>query len=608
MGHHQTAKLADPIRAGSASLVAGDFVNAEVMFRRAVRQTPGNADAYAGLGAVLAMRSKSTGAEVAFRRAIKLQPDNAGTLINLSILLIQTGRAAQAEEHLLTALTLQPSSAKAYLNLGHVMIATGRKDEAIQAFRDAIRLQPNLTPASILLALLCHRAGRSDEAESLLRNALSCDPNNIDVRENLGIIVWDAGRRAEAEAIFLELIARWPDHARSYSNLGSILKNIGRLAEAAQTLRRAIDLDPNLTTAHSNLGSVLYGQQDVLAARVHLKRALEIDPNFADAKWNLALVELILGNYEAGFSWAEWRWTGCASLKNIHRDFSGAQWKGEPLPVGTTLLIHAEQGLGDTLQFIRYAPMAAARGLKVIVEVQRPLARLIRGVPGIDQIIQQGEPLPPYDMHVPMVSLPYVFGTTLDTIPVTIPYLAPEPISVEQWRHRLGDDPRPRIGLVWAGAPQPIEAHTDAWDLRRSVRLEDFAPLAAVEGARFISLQKGGSAAQLNAPPAGLVIEDWMNEVTDFADTAALLANLDLVISVDTSVVHLAGALGKPVWVLSRFDGCWRWLLEREDSPWYPSARLFRQKSFADWGDTFEHVAKALAQFVACSGHPEPIP
>jgi len=269
-----------------------------------------------------------------------------------------------------------------------------------------------------------------------------------------------------------------------------------------------------------------------------------------------------------------------------------AAWRGR------RVLLFAEQGLGDSLQFLRYVPMAAAVGAEVFVEVPASLRRLAATLPGGARVVAEGEAVPPHDLAVPLLHLPWAFGTTLDTIPAAIPYFTADPAQVGAWQTRLAGLPGRKVGLVWAGDPRPDDVVSHRTDRRRSFRLAQLAALAQVPGVSFVSLQKGHGAAQTAAPPPGMVLHDWTGELGDFADTAALMQALDLVISADTSPLHLAGALGRPVWLMDRYDSCWRWLRGRNDSPWYPTLRRFRQNSPGDWGEVAGRVAQALADWV----------
>jgi len=305
---------------------------------------------------------------------------------------------------------------------------------------------------------------------------------------------------------------------------------------------------------------------------------------------NLCFLLLITGRFEEGWEEHEWRWRMRQSSM-VERTFPVPLWGGEPI-AGRTILLHAEQGLGDTLQFCRYAPLIEP-GARVIVEVQAPLARLVSRMPGIAQVVVRGQALPPFDLHCPLLSLPRAFGTTLATVPGK-PYLAADPADSASWRERLAALPGLKVGLVWAGEPRENWPKLAAIDARRSMALKTLAQLGDAAGVSFISLQKGKPAAQATDPPAGMSLVDHTAELKDFADTAALIENLDLVICVDTSVAHLAGGMGKPVWLLNRFDTCWRWLLDRDDSPWYPTLRQFRQPSPGDWLAVVARVRDAL--------------
>jgi hypothetical protein len=319
------------------------------------------------------------------------------------------------------------------------------------------------------------------------------------------------------------------------------------------------------------------------------ERALAIGPADPRTQWHLAMNHLLSGNFAAGWDRLEARFeaTGACAQEPA--------WDGAPFQPGTRVLLRAEQGHGDTLQFVRYAPLLAARGAVVLLEVQPGLKRLLAAQPWGHGVIAQGDALPPHELQCPLMSLPRAFATRLATIPAEIPYLRADPREVAAWRHRLAPMPGPRVGLAWAGGFRPQDLEVRMMDRRRSMPLARLAPLARVPGVRLVSLQKGPPSAQARHPPADMALLDWTDELRDFADTAALIEALDLVISVDTAVAHLAGALGRPVWLLNRFDTDWRWLLARDDSPWYPTMRLFRQPSPGDWDGVVRSVADALA-------------
>ena len=440
-----------------------------------------------------------------------------------------------------------------------------------------------------IAALQHHQAGRLDEAERLFRQVLAVNPRHADSLHLLGVIAYQTGRHDLAVDMIRKAIAINPREASLQSNMGNLLLQQGRLDEAVACYRRAIELKPDFSEGLNNLGNALRAQKQLDDAVDSYRRALKLRPDDPEVHYNLATALLARGDMPAGWEEHEWRWK-MPQLAPSRRHFAQPQWRGEPAE-GKTLLIHAEQGFGDTLHFCRYAPLAAAQGLQVILDLPRPLVRLLGSLSGVDQIVASGEALPAFDLHCPMMSLPLALNTTIDTIPADVPYLRPDAAQVRFWQERLGalQNQGRRIGVAWAGNPRPHILAAAAIGRRRSIAPDRLAPLFELPDLHFFSLQKDGPAA-----PADFPLTDFMAEMGDFADTAALIANLDLIISVDTSVVHLAAALGKPVWLLDRFDPCWRWLVGRRDSPWYPGLRLYRQPKPGDWNSVVAEVARDL--------------
>jgi Flp pilus assembly protein TadD len=433
------------------------------------------------------------------------------------------------------------------------------------------------------------QAGRLDDAERCFRQVLALNPRHADSLHLLGVIAFQTGRDDLAADLIGKAIASNPREASSHSNLGNLLLYQGRLEEAIASYRAALDLRPAFSEARNNLGNAFKALKRLDEAVTSYRQAIDLSPTDAEVHYNLAMALLADGDMVAGWREHEWR-LKTPQLIHGRRDFVQRQWRGEAAE-SQTLLIHAEQGFGDTIQFCRYAPLAAARGLRVILELPGPLTRLLRCLPGIELIVVRGEPLPRFDLHCPMLSLPLALGTTIATIPSDGRYLHADPEQVATWRTRLAEtgNQGPRIGLVWSGNPRLQLRSAAALGRRRSIAPDRLAPLVALPGRHFVSLQKDGP-----PPPRDLALTDFMGEMGDFADTAALIANLDLVISIDTSVAHLAAALGKPVWLLTCFDACWRWLVARRDSPWYPSMRLYRQPRPGDWGSVLAEVAHDL--------------
>ena len=436
------------------------------------------------------------------------------------------------------------------------------------------------------------RAGHLAEAERLLRQLLSLTPRHAEALHLLGVIAYQTERRDLALDLIDKALAVNPKDPSIHSSRGNLLRQQGQLEEATGSYREALALMPDFAEAQNNLGNVLRALGRLDEAEVCYRRAIALRPDDAEARYHLAMLLLARGDFPAGWAMHEVRWQTPA-LRPARRDLPQQQWRGEPSS-GKTLLIHAEQGFGDTLQFCRYVTLAAQRGLDVILQVQEPLVRLLGSLPGPTMAVPLGAALPAFDLHCPMMSLPLALGTTLETIPAAIPYLRPDQAKAASWRSHLCETPGLCVGVVWAGNPRAHNIAAAATDRRRSIAPTMLEPLAAVPGVRLISLQKNGP-----PPPASLALVEVMAEMADFADTAALVDALDLVVSVDTSVAHLAGALGKPVWLMDRFDPCWRWMLNRRDSPWYPTMRLYRQPAPNDWQSVVAEIARDLQSCVA---------
>ena len=529
-------------------------------------------------------------AEPLYRRVLADRPRDATALHCLGLLLHQTGRSDQAAPLLTRAAAATPDNPDTHELLALVLRRLGRTDEAVAAWRRALALKPANPQARVALGNALADLGRPGEAAECFRAALAASPASPEAHAGLGNVLLDQGRPDEAVASFAAAIRLRPGFAAAHNSLGVAHFEARRLDEAVACFREAIRLEPGFAEAHNNLGAVLDERHEAEAAIAALRRAVELRTDYPDAHYHLAVALLRQGEYVEG--WAEYEWRR-RKPGFPRRDPAIPEWRGEAL-AGRTVLAYAEQGLGDGLQFLRYAPLLAARGARVLVEVPAPLVRLAASAGGVAGVVAAGAPPPPCDLQVPLMSLPHLLGTRMDSVPADVPYLHADPAQVAEWGDRLAGLPGLKVGLAWSGAPRPHDRQSHLVDCRRSLRLEQFAPLAGLPGLSLVSLQKGEAAAQ--TPPPGLALFDPMDRVADFADTAALVANLDLVVSVDTSVAHLAGAVGRPLWLLSRFDGCWRWLADRADSPWYPTARLFRQTRPGDWAPVVAALAAALAR------------
>ena len=487
----------------------------------------------------------------------------------------------------------------------------GALAEARGACERILHARPADADALTLMAAIEADDRRTEEGLRWARLAAASDPAAPAPHYVMGRLCQDDGRLAEAEAHYRRSLSLKPDQPKAHNNLGAVLQLQGQLQAAVESYRRALELDPSLPQANQNLASILRdgaASQNAIAGFLRLldenprdaqahtdlgnvyrelgrhrdaiasfDRAIECNPELAEAHFARSLELLTCGEYEAGWREYEWRWR-VKALNAPPRVFSQHLWKGEPRG---TVLLHAEQGFGDTLLAVRYAPLVAERCKAVVLECQPQLKHLLAGTPGVSSVYARGEPLPRFDAHLPLMSLPHVFGTTFETIPWKGPYVLP-PASTSI------SSPGPNIGLSWAGEPRQGD------DRKRSITLNMLAPLKDTPGATFYSLQKGAGAAQAASPPAGMRLVDLAPRIGDFADTAAFIAQLDLVVTVDTSVANLAGAMGAPTWVLLSSAPDWRYHLERDATPWYPTMRLFRQPADGDWAGAIARVAQAL--------------
>jgi tetratricopeptide (TPR) repeat protein len=569
---------------------AGRLSEAEQLYCQILAREPGHVIAMHHLGVLAYQTGRNDLAVDLLRRVLTLNPNLPEAHSNLGNVLRVKGQLDEAITACRRAIVLRPNYAEAYNNLGLAMKEKGQLNEAIAAYRQAIALKPNFAEAYNNLAIALSDQGQLDQAIAECRQAIKLKPNYAEAHNNLGNALQNKGERGQAIGAYRQAIVHRPNYAKAYNNLGVALTDQGELDQAIAAYRQAIALEPSFAEAHSNLGNALRDQGELDQAIAACRQAINLMPNDAEAHHNLSLLLLVRGDFHRGWEEYEWR-RKCTKFIPPMRNFAQQQWDGGSLE-GRTILLYTEQGFGDAIQFIRYLPLVAQRGGKIIVECQAALQRLLRTVPERIEIVTCGEPLPAFDLQCPLLSLPRVFGTTFENIPNIVPYLHADSEDAEKWQRRL-DDQLPnvkvgKVGLVWAGNP----AHKN--DRNRSMKLSSLAPLGQVPGIRFFSLQKGEAAAEAKIPPAGMDLVDWIAELQDFADTAALITNLDLVITIDTAVAHLAGAMGKPIWTLLPFIPDWRWLMDRQDSPWYPTMRLFRQSARGDWEGVIKRVAEAL--------------
>ena len=406
-------------------------------------------------------------------------------------------------------------------------------------------------------------AGRLAKAEAVCRQILTADPLNAEALHLIGVVACEAKQYELAVAFISKAVAIEGGRASFHTSLGRAYRMVGRLDEAVKSCWQALQNSSTFADAHYELGSALYQKGDVVGAITHCRRAIDVKPHHAKAHERIAAAHLMLGDFKTGWWEHEWR-------RRERRGFSQPQWRGEPLQ-GERILLHAEEGFGHTLQWVRYAPLVTAHGGRVVLEVQPELYRLLSPLPGLETVVARGAPLPEFSWHCPLPSLPLAFQTELATIPAQVPYLSIAPDLPRGWTERVGNR-SPQVGLVWASKPTRKGHQT-----RSLPNFSLLAPLLEIDKATFFSLQKGPAAAQARVPFLGPRLVDLSPHLWDFLDTAMAIAQLDVVISCDTAVVHLAGALGRPVWVLLPYVPDWKWLFNREESPWYPTARLFRQ-------------------------------
>jgi len=533
-------------------------------------------------------------AERLYREVLAIIPHHADSRHLIGVIAYQTGQHETAIRMIGEAIAIDPNVASYRYNLGIALYGKGLVDEAIISLRCALSLKADYSVADFNLGYILQQRGMLDDAIVCYRRVIGLTPNDPNAHYNLGIILQQLGMLDEAIVCFRRAVDLKPDHAELYNSLGGALEEQSLSDEAIVCFRRAITLKPNYPEAHNNLGVALKRQGHLYESSTLYRTAIGLRPDYAGAHYNLGMALLAQGDMAVGWQEYEWRWKVPEEIRDQLK-FAEPQWQGEPA-VGKVLLIHCEQGFGDTIQFCRYAPLATAMGLKVIIVVRKPLVRLLGSLRGVEMVVERGAELPNFDLYCPMLSMPLALGTTIATIPGASRYLHANETQLAFWRMRLaatGNKGR-RVGLAWAGSTM------SGADRRRSMTPDRLARLFGVAGLDFFSLQIGGP-----AMPKELRVTDVMDEMDDFADTAALIANLDLIISVDTAIGHLGAALGKPVWLLDRFDPCWRWLVGRRDSPWYPTLRIYRQPRPGDWESVLAEVTRDLRSF-AHSGESDP--
>lgn len=560
---------------------------------RAAALSPLDAETHVNLGIALGELGRLNEAEASYRAALRARPDLAEVHNDLGNIRRELGRLDEAVTSYRMAIQIRPDYAEAHNNLGVALRELGRPDEASAGLRRAIELAPGYAEAHSNLGNVLREQGRLDQAAESYRTATQINPDYADAHSNLAVALKELGRLDEAEAALRRALQIRPDHADAHNNLGVVLHDLGRMDASVASYRRAIQIRPGYAEAHSNLGNALRELGRDGEAEASYRQALRIRPDYAEAHCSLGHVLLSSGRLPEGWKEYEHRWEG-GLPKPVLPATSLPQWTGQAPRAGDGIMIFGEQGFGDKLMFSRYLPLVAARFEgRVAVVVNRALLALFRrSFPGVDVLDAAPVDQNAWQWQCPLLSLPLAFDTTLETIPERTPYLVPDPARVAHWRSRIDALDLPArvrtIGIVWKTGSLKANSRL------RSLSLQHLAPLLDRPGNLCFSLQKEPDPDRLPWIASGRLV-DWSDELGDFDDTAALATNLDLIVSVDTAAAHLAGALGRTTWLLNRFASEWRWMRDREVSPWYPTMRLFTQTVAGDWSEVVARAAAALA-------------
>jgi tetratricopeptide (TPR) repeat protein len=569
-----------------ASHQRGQLSEAESLYRQVLSRNPNDPEALHYLGVLAGQAGHHEAAIELIRRSLAIRPEQearlnlANSLALYALALRSHQKAAESIPILQESIALDPDNPDTHVQLALALRECKQLEQAIEAMRRAVELNPRSPEAHNNLANFLQEAGDLGGAINALRHAISLRPDYAEALSNLGNAMREQGQIDESLAVLHQVIALRPQVPQIHNNLANVLRAAGQQAQAIEHYRRAVTLETRYAQGWNNLGVALREAGQIDQAIDAHRRAISIEPEMADAHFALAFSLLLSGRFQEGWREYEWR-----LKRRSHASVLRRNWEGSGLN-NQTILLHAEQGFGDTIQFARYAQLVSHRGGRIILGCQRELARLLQRLPGVASVIAIDDPLPGFHLHCPLMSLPLVFGTDVHSIPANVPYLSADSALASQWEKRIPSGRKLNVGLCWSGRP----THPD--DRNRSIPVELLFPLAELPNVRFHSLQPG---AATEISPR-IAILDHTQHLTDFADTAALIANLDLVITVDTAVAHLAGAMAKPAWLLLPFAPDWRWMLGRDDSPWYPTMRLFRQPAPRDWPSVVANVLRQLRE------------
>ncbi len=617
------------VKAGFCLRESGREAEAEQLIRRALALAQDSSDAHYLLSTIVRARGDTNQAIDELFATLRCDPQFEIAYYELCFLLFQCGRADEAGQAAQAGLERFPESAELHFCLGNIGHAEKQWEQAVASFRQVLSVTPDHALASVNLSLALQELGRHDQALEAIDHALAVSPDAADWHLKRGYILQMQSRFESACAAYSSAIALQPDLAKAYANLGSVLEQGGQLDAAVTNYRKAVELAPQDPDLLFNLGAGLQAQRQFDEAEACYRDVLRIDPdhlrtlhnmssllaglgkpeealafydafferypNMAQARMNQAYLLLQQGRFREGWALMEYRWQ-CADAPP-RPSFSAPNWLGNEDVRGKTILIHGEQGFGDMLHFLRYTKLVAAMGATVHLQVPPALKTLAETCPGVTAVFAEGEQLPPVDFVCAILSLPLACKTEVSTIPNEVPYLRGDPHKIAGWKQLLGAKKTLRVGLAWAGDPRPSQPMAAAMDKVRSMHFDRMLPLLNVAGVSFFSLQIGEAARQqMNQHPK---VSDYTPQLRNFQDTANLIEALDLVITVDTSIVHLSGALAKPVWLMDRFGHCYRWFAKREDSPWYPTLRIFRQEDPGDWDGVVARIRRELEHLVA---------
>jgi tetratricopeptide (TPR) repeat protein len=560
-------------------------------YQQALALKPDLAEIHYDLGNTYHCQKTYANAIRCYQKALELRPNFVEAYYNLANTYLDQGDLEAAIFHYQRTLVLHPGYADAHFNLGIAYFEQGKFDDAVAAYQKALEFKPDMAEVYYNMGLVLHIQKKLKAAVSCYQKAIQLKSAFPEAYNNMGNVFQDQKKHREAIACFQKALDLKPDYADAYYNLGKGLYDQSRYPDAIACYQKALRINPNYHKACNNMAKTYQDMREIQKAIFWFQKALQIKPDYAEARFNLATVYLLSENFQEGWKGYEWRFKRREWKRAYPHRYSKPRWNGESF-AGKRLFVHSEQGIGDILQFVRYLPLVKARGGDVIFETRKPLMGLLKHFSGIDELVMfstAGNPAAEFDLYVPIASLPGIFETTLENIPADVPYVFADRGKSALWKDRLTTAGL-KVGLVWAG--------TDT-DPRRACHLGWLKALSDIPGVYLYGLQKGIAAEQIEVEglPEGMRMTNLGQEFEDFADTAAVIENLDLVISIDTSVAHLAGAMGKPVWVMLPYAADWRWFLNRNDSPWYPTMQLFRQLGPGNWKSVGQQIATELQQY-----------